>query len=112
MSRTLSVIPILALVLSAWFLPGCDTTAMPPPGDTKQAAKEADPPGLAKLNEADRKAAKAQKTCPVTDELLGSMGAPVKVTVKNRTVFLCCDGCKDELMANPDKYLKKLDSRK
>jgi len=52
-----------------------------------------------------------QKTCPVTDALLGSMGTPVKVTVKGRTVFLCCAGCKAKLLKDPDKYLEKLDKQ-
>jgi hypothetical protein len=48
----------------------------------------------------------------VTDQPLGSMGKPVKVRVQGRTVFLCCAGCKTKLLANPDKYLKKLDEQK
>lgn len=63
---------------------------------------------LAKLPEADRKLAEKQKLCPVTDDPLGSMGVPVKVEVKNQTVFLCCQGCVEELKADPDKYLAKL----
>ncbi len=64
---------------------------------------------LAKLPPADRSLAEKQKTCPVTDAPLGSMGVPVKVTVKGRTVFLCCDGCREKLNKNADKYLAKLD---
>jgi len=51
-----------------------------------------------------------QKVCPVTDRKLGSMGAPIKVMVKDRAVFICCAGCKKALLADPDKYLKKLDN--
>ena len=64
---------------------------------------------LAELPEADRAAATAQKTCPVTDEPLGSMGKPFKLTVKDRAVFLCCEMCKDAVAEEPDKYLAKLD---
>ena len=39
------------------------------------------------------------------------MGEPVKVVVKERTVFLCCDGCTKKLLADPDKYLAKLDEK-
>ena len=60
----------------------------------------------------DKELIEKQKTCPVTDQPLGSMGKPVKVVVKKHTVFLCCAGCKKKLMANPDKYLKKLDETK
>jgi hypothetical protein len=73
--------------------------------------QEADPDviaELAKLPPADRALAEKQRVCPVTDALLGSMGAPSKVTVKGRTVFLCCDGCEEKLNKNADKYLAKL----
>ena len=60
----------------------------------------------------DKELIEKQKTCPVTDQPLRSMGQPVKVRVKGRTVFLCCAGCKKKLLANPDKYLKKLDEQK
>ncbi|MFH1923245.1 MAG: hypothetical protein ABIP48_25565 [Planctomycetota bacterium] len=63
---------------------------------------------LAELSEEDRALAVAQKTCPVTDQPLGSMGKPVKVTVKDREVFLCCEGCKGAITKDPDKYLAKL----
>lgn len=64
---------------------------------------------LAKLPPADRALAEKQKVCPVSDGLLGSMGVPTKVTLKGRTVFLCCGGCEKELTDNADKYLAKLD---
>lgn len=67
-------------------------------------------PGVA-AKQTDKELIEKQKTCPVTDQPLGSMGKPVKVVVKNRTVFLCCAGCKKKLLANPDKYLKKLDEQ-
>lgn len=67
------------------------------------------PEGLAELSEEDRAVAVKQKICPVSGELLGSMGAPIKVTVKEREVFLCCAGCKGAITEDPDKYLAKLD---
>jgi hypothetical protein len=60
----------------------------------------------------DKELIEKQKTCPVTDQPLGSMGKPVKVVVKERTVFLCCAGCTKKLLADPDKYIKKLDEKK
>jgi hypothetical protein len=59
----------------------------------------------------DQELIEKQKTCPVMNKPLGSMGKPVKVVVKGRTVFLCCAGCKKKLFADPDKYLKKLDGQ-
>ncbi len=66
---------------------------------------------LAKLSEADRAVAEKQKVCPVSGEPLGSMGVPVKVTVKDRDVFLCCEGCKSAILDDPDTYLAKLDGK-
>ncbi len=63
---------------------------------------------LAKLSEEDRKLAEKQKICPVSDEPLGSMGVPQKVSANGQELFICCEGCKEKLMANPDQYLAKL----
>lgn len=63
---------------------------------------------LAKLPEGDRQAAEKQHMCPVSEEMLGTMGAPLKVTVKGQDVWLCCKGCKDRLLKSPDEYLAKL----
>jgi hypothetical protein len=65
---------------------------------------------MAELDDADRTAALAQKICPVSDEPLGSMGTPLKVDVAGRTVFICCDGCRDSLLKEPEKFLAKLDT--
>ena len=65
---------------------------------------------FAKLSDDDRVTAKKQKICPVSDELLGTMGTPIKVDVGGRGVFICCDSCKEELQDNADKYLAKLEN--
>jgi hypothetical protein len=49
----------------------------------------------AKLPPEDRAIAEKQKVCPVTDAPLRSMGVPDKVTLKGKTVFLCCEGCEE-----------------
>src|SRR5262245_16327913 len=54
---------------------------------------------LAKLPAEDRTIAEKQKVCPVSGEPLGTMGPPLKMEVKGQTVFLCCEGCKDKLLA-------------
>jgi hypothetical protein len=61
--------------------------------------------GIALLPVADRKVALAQRTCPVTGDLLGADGKPMKVQLRGRPVFVCCEGCRDDLKANPQKYL-------
>ncbi len=63
---------------------------------------------LASFSEEDRASAMKQHMCPVSDQMLGSMGAPEKVDVNGQAVWICCDGCKDKLLADPDKYLEKL----
>ena len=63
---------------------------------------------LQKLSAADRTSAEKQHVCPVTGKMLGAMGSPQKVDVRGRTVWICCPGCKEELLNNPDKYLAKL----
>jgi len=49
-----------------------------------------------------------QKTCPVTGKQLGSMGDPLKVMVKDQTVFICCAGCETPLLERAEEYLAKL----
>lgn len=63
---------------------------------------------LAKLSPEDTASAEEQHICPVTGEMLGTMGAPKKIEVNGQQVWICCDGCKDKLLADPEKYLAKL----
>ena len=63
---------------------------------------------LAKLSPEDAASAERQHVCPVSGEMLGMMGAPEKVEVNGQEVWICCDGCKDKLLASPDEYLAKL----
>lgn len=56
----------------------------------------------------EREQAMRQKICPVTELNLGSMGMPYKVIVEGRTLFLCCEGCEEQVKANPAAALKKL----
>jgi hypothetical protein len=63
---------------------------------------------LGKLSEADRKLAIEQKLCPIENEPLGDSGVPIKVTVKNQVIFLCCGGCKDAVAKDPEGTLKKV----
>jgi Cu(I)/Ag(I) efflux system membrane fusion protein len=61
-----------------------------------------------KLAPADRESARAQRLCPVSEEPLGSMGVPHKMTIKGQTLFLCCKGCESEVTKEPEKVLSKL----
>ena len=63
---------------------------------------------IEQLPEEDRQPAKAQAICPVTGTPLGSMGVPVKITLRGKPVFLCCQGCVGKAKQDPDGTLKKL----
>ena len=67
--------------------------------------------GLAALSAEDRVLADRQRICPVAESRLGSMGTPKKVDVNGTAVFICCEGCRDRLLREPDKYLAKLTTR-
>jgi Cu(I)/Ag(I) efflux system membrane fusion protein len=98
---------------------------VPPIGDMELASPSLDEPqaggqpadqsessevnaALSKLSPQDRRLAEEQRVCPVTGMPLSSMGVPVKVTVNGRSVFICCEGCRERLLAEPTKYLAKL----
>lgn len=66
---------------------------------------------MAKLSPADRTLAEAQKVCPVNGAPLGSMGTPIKVAVEGREIFVCCEGCVEELKSDFSKYAAKLDQQ-
>jgi hypothetical protein len=111
MLKLRSVAGICLLVALAVFA-GCakeQPKAAPavPQADEQKTAAEL-PEGLKDLSPEDLAAVQKQKVCPVSGEKLGSMGKPVKVTVKGQTIFLCCSGCEDDLKKDPDKYLAKL----
>lgn len=64
---------------------------------------------LAKLSPEDRQLAEDQRFCAVEEEnLLGSMGEPVKLTIEGQPVFLCCAGCQDSAKADTKKTLAKV----
>jgi hypothetical protein len=102
LGASLSVlVPLLAL--------GCAETAPQGPKD-KEAKIEA---ALAQLDPADRERALEQKYCAVqTKNRLGSMGKPIKLTIKDESVFLCCEGCEKEAKKDPDKTLARVEENK
>ena len=79
-------------------------------GQDKGAAGKADPKAAAAAKEREKADIAAQKTCVVSNKSLGSMGAPIKVTVKDylaneQDVYVCCQGCVAKVKKEPDKYL-------
>lgn len=89
-----------------------DPTRAAPPGQFLDVLSPAMLAEIEKLPPAEQEVARAQVLCPVADMKLGSMGQPVKVRVKETNVFLCCEGCRERLLANPDEYLAKLAERR
>ncbi|MBL9085479.1 MAG: efflux RND transporter periplasmic adaptor subunit [Planctomycetales bacterium] len=90
---------------------GCRTKAEEDPKGSATKAEELRDISAerAKLSEADRKLVEAQGMCIVMDESpLGSMGVPLKVMVDGKPVFICCEGCRGEALADPKKTLEKL----
>ncbi len=67
---------------------------------------------LAKLNEEDRALAEAQGFCVSSDEPLGAMGVPLKLTLKDGTAFVCCKGCEKKALRDPEKTLAKVETLK
>jgi len=68
---------------------------------------------LAKLPMEERMAAEAQKYCAInTKGFLGSMGAPIKLMLDGKPVYLCCDGCTAKAQANPAATLAKVEELK
>ena len=127
-------VSLMAVALFTFALSGCGSGSTAPAGSSTPAAEEGhgdhDPSDhaqqnedggqtdmekmkaeLAKLSPEDAASAEKQHVCPVSDEMLGTMGAPIKVDVNGEQVWICCDGCKDTLLASPDEYLAKLTTK-
>ncbi|MGH7138981.1 MAG: efflux RND transporter periplasmic adaptor subunit, partial [Pirellulales bacterium] len=82
------------------------TTVRPSTPDDHDAKLAA---ALAGLSAEDRALVESQKFCPILkNNGLGSMGPPVKLHVAGQTVFVCCEGCKEEALENPKKTLAQL----
>jgi hypothetical protein len=64
---------------------------------------------LAELPEEDRQVAQSQKFCAVEQKnLLGAMGKPFKVMIEGQSIFLCCEGCQDDAVKDPQATLAKV----
>ena len=104
---------------SRWFATGSvvlglalSVVAQSSMGQDKGAAGKADPKAAA-AKEREKADIAAQKTCVVSNKSLGSMGSPIKVTVKDylsneQDVYVCCQGCVAKVKKEPDKYLANL----
>jgi hypothetical protein len=112
----------LGLAAFYFLVAGCQKPATDSPkvsatGQERAADATADQQGkeaeiaasLAKLSPEDRKLAEQQRFCAVmNDSRLGSMGTPVKITVQDQPVFLCCKGCTKKAQNNPDQTVARV----
>jgi hypothetical protein len=114
----LSLLAVVGLVV----LSGCDdkSTKSTGPGATtatKSTAADDNATEIAaeraKLSPEDRALVEAQEWCVVqTDERLGSMGPPVKLSIKGQPVFVCCGHCRKAAEKDPAATLAKLEEMK
>ncbi|MDP1796427.1 MAG: hypothetical protein Q8K78_03055 [Planctomycetaceae bacterium] len=104
------------LILTNLSLPVAFSDDTAQPGHSHKADKPDEAKikaAMAKLPEADRSAAAAQRYCPMMDTVrLGAMGAPLKVVIEGKPVFVCCAGCKDEAVEHGKKTLTTVDKLK
>jgi hypothetical protein len=118
MNRTILFLSVFAV---SFVLYGCSKGPDSKPQPPAEAASHADHADqsdmdkmraqLAKLSPEDAASAMKQHFCPVSDEMLGVMGAPIKVDVDGQQVWICCEDCRQTLWDNPDEYLAKLNQR-
>lgn len=57
---------------------------------------------------ADEAAITAQRVCPVSNQPLGAMGTPLRVTINGQTLYVCCKGCVSRVQQDPAKYFAKV----
>ncbi len=81
-----------------------------PEGASVETLTEGELAQIKKLPADEQAAAIAQVVCPVSEHHLGggNMGAPIKQTIGDKTFYICCDGCKDDVKDDPAKVLANL----
>ena len=63
---------------------------------------------LADATTLDQSAIDRQGVCPLTGTSLGEHGTPIKVSLNGRSLFVCCRGCIDKVLQQPDAYFQKV----
>lgn len=115
-------VPLTLLVVSCWLASsGCDRGVDKRPGASSETTDNGASEGaadqsrermieanFASLSPEDHDAAHKQGFCPVADGQLGTMGAPVKITLNGQPVFLCCEHCRAEAESEPEKTLERV----
>jgi len=66
---------------------------------------------LAKLPAKERAEVEAQKYCAIANKnLLGLMGAPIRLELDGKPVYVCCKGCVKKAKADPAAALAKAEA--
>ncbi|MGH7170159.1 MAG: hypothetical protein ACRELF_08790 [Gemmataceae bacterium] len=90
---------------------GCANNA--PPSENAQAKEARIKANLEKLDPEDREQAQEQKYCAIeTKTRLGDMGKPIKLTIEEQSVFLCCKGCEKAAKQDPKATLARVEELK
>jgi len=88
----------------------------PKHGDSRiieKSAEEKIKAAIARMPEADRASAAAQRYCPMMGTVrLGAMGVPVKLLINDKQVFVCCKGCQEEAVEHGKETLSKAEKLK
>ena len=80
---------------------------MPQPALTPQASPaQSLGVSLADATTADRAAIERQRVCPVLGSKLGEHSTPIKVTASGGSVFVCCRGCIDKVLQQPNRFVR------
>lgn len=114
--RTSGLWLVAGLTLAPLTLAGCGKGGMSgggAPAAKAPALSEAEirAAEFAKMEPAERAVAEAQGYCVVSEEPLGSMGVPYKVSLDaDRAVYVCCKGCEDLVKEKPEEMLAKADA--
>jgi hypothetical protein len=112
--RPSSLHGLLVAIAATLLCAGCQEQAAAPVkiDESKAAAAPVNPEIEAAINELspeDQVAARAQGFCAYADDSpLGSMGAPFKLVINDQTIFLCCEGCKSQVLKDPEATLAKV----
>jgi membrane fusion protein, copper/silver efflux system len=78
-------------------------------GQQLPESSDDDMKNVKQLIKVDCSKAMLQRICPVLGVPLGSMGVPVKMTLRGKTLFVCCRGCIAKARRSPVETLKKLE---
>jgi len=65
--------------------------------------------GFAADNKTEKLKPYTLKTCVVSGDKLGEMGAPFVYAYEGREIKFCCKGCLKDFKKDPAKYIKMID---